>query len=182
MALLDAMLCSEWEFRYFSFDAHWDVGEKMGSIRNGLGDEVFALFTASGCFIKEFYHESPKPQKVYDPIPAALKDATQEPAFSPENTTACYWKTGSSDRWTMNGHDGRFDPDVSFLLALVDGRPETYQSFSEDYHECVLPSSLVERIFQQQILTAFDLESVALDGSLDDLKKEIVQIGYPNDL
>ena len=29
LATLDAILCPEWEFRYFSFNDHWDEGERL---------------------------------------------------------------------------------------------------------------------------------------------------------
>ena len=33
MAMLDAVLCPEWQFRYYSFNAAWAAGEQMGSMR-----------------------------------------------------------------------------------------------------------------------------------------------------
>src|SRR3954463_3910296 len=59
MAMLDAILCPEWEFRYYSFNAAWSDGERMGSMRNGSGDHFFALFNAAGCWLKGFAHEAP---------------------------------------------------------------------------------------------------------------------------
>src|SRR4051794_4974349 len=59
MAMLDAILYPEWQFRYYSFNAGWAPGEQMGSMRNGSGDDFFALFNAAGCWIKGFAHEAP---------------------------------------------------------------------------------------------------------------------------
>ena len=39
LAILDAILCPEWAYRYFSFDSRWGPGEEMASMRNGSGDE-----------------------------------------------------------------------------------------------------------------------------------------------
>src|SRR5262249_19116182 len=58
LAMLDAVLESEWEYRYYSFNARWNNGEMMGSMRNGQGDEFFALFNAHGVFIKGFVHDA----------------------------------------------------------------------------------------------------------------------------
>src|SRR5689334_5634570 len=44
MAMLDAILSPEWEFRYYSFDSKWSPGEQMGSMRDGGGDDFFAHF------------------------------------------------------------------------------------------------------------------------------------------
>ena len=43
LAALDAVVCPDWENRYFSFDKAWALGESLGSIRNGSGDEVFVM-------------------------------------------------------------------------------------------------------------------------------------------
>src|SRR4051812_1215303 len=59
IAMLDAILCPEWEFRYYSFNAAWDRGEQMGSMRNGSGDHFFAHFGPAGCCLKGFAHEYP---------------------------------------------------------------------------------------------------------------------------
>lgn len=59
LATLDLIMCSEWEYRYYSFNNHWSSDEQMGSVRNGFGDSFFALFNEYGCFFKGFAHESP---------------------------------------------------------------------------------------------------------------------------
>lgn len=58
LAMLDAILSLEWQYRYYSFNAEWDVNEALGSMRNGCGNHLFALFTCAGCFLKGFNHES----------------------------------------------------------------------------------------------------------------------------
>jgi hypothetical protein len=50
MAMLDAILMPEWEYRYYSFNARWGEGEMMGSTRDGAGDEFFAPFNGHGTF------------------------------------------------------------------------------------------------------------------------------------
>ena len=44
-ALLEAILCLDWEYRYFSFDAHWSKNQEMASMRDGSGGHWFLLFT-----------------------------------------------------------------------------------------------------------------------------------------
>jgi hypothetical protein len=58
LAMLDAILSPEWEYRHYSFDAHWAEGETMASMRNGSGDEWFALFCPAGAVLKGLAHES----------------------------------------------------------------------------------------------------------------------------
>ena len=47
MAMLDAILMPEWEYRYYSFNALWGEGEMMGSMRDGAGDEFLACSTVT---------------------------------------------------------------------------------------------------------------------------------------
>ncbi|MGY5610077.1 hypothetical protein ACXHJ2_18310 [Paenibacillus sp. ALE3] len=44
----------EWEYRYYSYNAHWDENEQMASMRDGEGDHYFALFQPTGLIIKGF--------------------------------------------------------------------------------------------------------------------------------
>lgn len=61
LAAADAILELEWQYRYFSFDAEWDraAGERLATMRNGSGDDVFIVFFADGrALIKGLAHES----------------------------------------------------------------------------------------------------------------------------
>jgi hypothetical protein len=58
LAMLDAILSPEWEYRYYSFDSKWRPGVLMASMRNGSGDGVFILFDKHGAAIKGFDHEA----------------------------------------------------------------------------------------------------------------------------
>src|SRR5215468_4022637 len=58
IAMLDAILEPEWQYRYYSFNARWSESETMASMRNGQGDDFFALFNAEGAFIKGFVHDA----------------------------------------------------------------------------------------------------------------------------
>jgi hypothetical protein len=60
IAMLDAILSPEWDYRYFSFNSKWDESklERMASMRNGSGDEYFLIFSPQGAIMKGFDHES----------------------------------------------------------------------------------------------------------------------------
>jgi hypothetical protein len=102
MAMLDAILCPEWQFRYYSFNTDWSPGEQMGSMRNGSGDDFFAHFSPAGCWLKGFAHEFPlspyrtKPNLVWpgvlDAVPVEFTACLQEPAFSAAIVTFCIWR------------------------------------------------------------------------------------------
>ena len=50
LAMLDAIIEPEWEFRYYSFNAHWGREEAMASMRNGSGDDYF--FQSCGRYLE----------------------------------------------------------------------------------------------------------------------------------
>ena len=56
LALLDAILCEDWQYRLFSFNAAWsaDRRERMASMRNGEGDAWFIVFVGEHAFFKAF--------------------------------------------------------------------------------------------------------------------------------
>ena len=78
LAMLDAILCREWEFRYYSFDTNWSNGELMASMRDGSGDRWFALFNDVGVALHGVAHESAMFQPgspwpgVWDSFPSAF--------------------------------------------------------------------------------------------------------------
>lgn len=144
IAMLDAILSPEWEYRYYSFNSRWSKREQMGSMRDGCGDDFFGLFNSSGCFLKGFAHESAmspygrKPKAVWpgvlDNVPSAFAAALKEPAFSMEDTTFCIWRRYCDESWQVGDIEfpGGTDPDGSqTLLAILDGKPKTYKAWAE---------------------------------------------------
>ncbi len=107
LAVLDAIMSPEWEYRYFSFNPKWDQpsGERMASMSNGSGDEYFLLFTVGGAILKGFDHECPMstwprtPNAVWpgvlDHVPEEFAAFLSEPAFNLKDTTFCIWKRSS---------------------------------------------------------------------------------------
>lgn len=59
LAVLDAIMSAEREYRCFSFDAQFGPGQALASMRNGSGDEYSITFTGDGAFLRGFDHESP---------------------------------------------------------------------------------------------------------------------------
>jgi hypothetical protein len=60
LATLDAIICREWESRYYSYNKNWDIakGEEYFEMRDGSGDEFQILFCKDGCVINGQAHES----------------------------------------------------------------------------------------------------------------------------
>ncbi len=191
LAMLDAILEPEWDFRYYSFDTHWATGESLASMRNGSGDAYSFLFCSAGAILKGFAHESAmspyrkKPPRVWpgvlDNVPEVFSAFISEPAFTTNDTTFCIWRTQSDISW----QHGRIqwpeaqDPDGSVsLLALLDGNPITYQEWAEDYYERSVDLSAVTHIYEHRPLSQKIIKSLNNSLSLSNIDDDVKQIGY----
>ncbi|MGW3243875.1 hypothetical protein [Streptomyces sp. NPDC001070] len=198
LAMLDAILSPEWEFRHHSFDAAWDEGEEMASMRNGSGDEYAIVFCAAGAYVRGFDHESPvspygsgddEPWPgVVDEVPEAFLPYVGEPAFCDENgvpvVTACLWRDAGDDAWRHGKVDlppDRRDADGATYLfrLLTDRSPEAFRSFAEDYYEVPVDLDAVRHVYALRPLTPELVSALNAEVSLEDLAEDIAGIGYP---
>ena len=193
LAVLDAIIEPQWEYRYYSLDANWGDGEQMASMRNGSGDEWFCVFSDAGAFLKGFDHESPMspwkfdPKRVWpsvlDQVPDSFQQFAVEPAFSMDETTFCCWRTHGDSTW----HTGqiqfpadREDPDGSqWMLSILDGDPQQYHSWAESYYERTIPLDLVEHVYQHKPITHDFIRELNPDCDVEAVLAEIAEIGYP---
>jgi hypothetical protein len=193
LATLDAILCPEWEYRYFSFNSHWSPTEQLASMRNGQGDSFFALFTLSGCFLKGFAHESPmSPYRKFDPepwpalfdgLPDCFTDFLTEPAFEIEASTFCIWNQYVNLGWQrsqkLQFHESS-DPDGSVdLLYMLDGDPEKYIEYATACYEKPIDPIAVRQIYDHNPLDDRLIQQLNMDSSMESLVDEMAEIGYP---
>jgi hypothetical protein len=201
LAVLDAIMSTEWEYRYFSFDAQFGPGEALASMRNGSGDEYSITFTRGGAFLRGFDHGSPISPFVQTPpalwpgllagLPASLAAAAQEPAFTLggiSKATVALWRLAGDDHW---GHGHIADPPAleteyadldgsGWLFAQLDGRCESYLQYASEYFERELPAQSVTQVIEHRPLTAALVQALNPERSLDDdLTGELNRIGYP---
>jgi hypothetical protein len=192
LAMLDAILCPEWEYRYYSFNAHWGEGEMMASMRNGSGDEYFILFNPAGAIIKGFAHEAPMTPYAFDPphvwpgvldtVPSVFAAFLTEPAFVIEDTTFCVWRTYHDTVWQRGTIQFPDDPDPDgshSLLAVLDGNPHTYHAYAETYDERQIDLDAVIHVYNHQPLTDAILAALNPELSLLDIAVDRDEIGYP---
>src|SRR5262245_2992266 len=189
LAMLDAIMSPEWQFRYYSFDSRWADGEMMASMRNGSGDEWFALLASAGVALKGLAHEAPIYVQgapfpgIFDTLPGEFRaNFLGEPAFDAANTTFCVWRRITDERW----HCGSVrlppgdDPDGSAgLLSILDGQPEQYVRFAVDYYERQIAIADVAAIYAHERLTADLVRRLNPALSLDALAGDVEEIGYP---
>jgi hypothetical protein len=191
LAMLDAILADDWESRYYSFDARWSTTTAMASMRDGSGDELYALFMPWGAIIKGFAHESAmspyskNPPAVWpgvlDTAPSVFAEFLNEPAFSPVDATFCIWRLEQDIDWQCGTivYPDEKDPDGSeSLLEMLDGRPETYQAWAEYYYDHPVNVTVVKQIYAHQPLTKELVATLNPKASWRNLLKEAKAIGY----
>ena len=196
IAMLDAILSPDWEYRYFSFNAAWDssLNERMASMRNGEGDEYFLVFSPQGAILKGFDHEAPmspwacEPVAVWpgvlDGLPAAFASFLVDPAFSMGNCTFCIWREARDTHWQHGPIafpvGGTGDPDGSEgLMWMFDCKPQTYVDFAAEYFEETLDIEVVQRIYAHETLTRVSAAKLNPQANWENLVKDADEIHYP---
>jgi hypothetical protein len=98
--------------------------------------------------------------------------------------TACLWRQASDDRWHTGNiavPSDRDDPDgAEGLLDLVlDGSPDGYQQFAEEYYEVSLDPAGVAAIYALRPLTDQLVTALNPHRTLAELAEDLDAIGYP---
>src|SRR5262249_39946060 len=146
-----------------------------------------------GAIMKGFAHESaawqgalereqrPVPG-VFHGVPEEFAGFLSEPAFSIDQTTFCLWRPPTDPAW-QTGSIGSLegaDPDGSAeLLRLLDGDPEAYRAWAEDYFETSVARSAVDHIFGHRPLVEEVVKALNPELSLADLAEDVSEIAYP---
>ena len=188
LSMLDAIVCPEWESRYYSFDSAWAKNELMASMRNGSGDHWFILFCAAGAALHGLAHESEifevgKPASgIFNSLPLVFHaNFLNEPAFDTKNSTFCFWRGVSDPAWSRgqvslpNIHDADGSID---LVSILRGDPAQYVEFASDYYQCDISLEDVAAIYNHTPLTNTLVQRLNPDISIANLAADIEQIGY----
>lgn len=163
----------------------------MASMRNGLGDDYFILFNEYGAIIKGFAHESPMSpyaqnpkrvwQGIFENVPQEFESFLLEPAFSIEDTTFCIWRKNHDLTWQIGEIDylhGENGDGLEDLLYILEGNPQTYHQFAEEYYETEIEISDVKEIYEHKPLSEKLVKKLNKEVSLEDLQEDIEEIGY----
>ncbi len=184
LAMLEAIVSpGDWDMRLYSFDAHWAPGERMASMRNGLGDEYFIWWGAAGAAIKVFDHERPGGTalltRIRQALPAALAGVLDEPAFSPDDCTAFAWCEDGDQSWQALGDwDQLLIDELGLLSASVDVS-QLYADWAQDYWERELPRPSIAAVFAHQGLNTALVQSLNPETDLATVTADAQAIGYP---
>ena len=175
LALADAILMPEWEYRYFSFNSNWDgcKQEMMASMRDGSGGEYFIHFTSEGVAGKVFYKELlPDPSNELLLVPDKFAAFKVEPAFSLDKASFFFWKEKDESSWKASPSNLREYPLLGFLLGGVD----RYHCWAESYYERKIDLTVLKEVFSTLSITADQLSTLNPDIELGDLDEDLQEI------
>lgn len=185
MAVLDAILCQDWTYRYYSYNSEWSEEEEFFEMRNGEGDQLLILFRKEGTVINGFSidAEQEKKEKLTAQLPAVFHEFIFGEPVNSTGTTFCVWKLEGED-W-KTGTISENDDHSEELLTALDGKPGTYAVWATDYFkghykETGIPIDVVTRIYSHEPLTE-DMVLSIIDQTQDWelLKEDLTEISYP---
>ena len=189
LAMLDAIISPEWDYRYYSYNANWGRSEEMASMRDGSGDEWFLLFHSHGAALKGFAHELSNAyggdfaKRIRQTVPSEFTSFLNEPSFGMDLATFCLWRLRTDGNWSVvtdgDGTGPIVDDGSAELLELLDGQPETYRAWAADYFEREIDLSAIRMIYSHQTLDESLVKTLNPDLSLMDVLADAKEIGYP---
>lgn len=195
LATLDAILCQDWEYRYYLYNHKWSEQEEFFQMRDGEGNDMVILFREEGAVINGFEHElynSEKQLPNKDDLTINLPDPYIGFIFSEYvtsiGTTYCIW-SNEDQQWTVDKIDNEKDGSEQ-QLYIFDNNPETYINWATTYYfedeeevMTIEKKEIIKQIYQGNILTR-DMVLV-LNPELEDwdlLKEDIIEANYPHTL
>lgn len=185
LAVLDAINSPEPEYRYYSYDATWDVGEEFFEMNDGEGDQMLVLFRPEGCVINGYADglEQPEKSRITRGLPEVFDEFVFGEPVNSIGTTFCLWHTlryGWQTGPLDNEDDGSED-----LLDIFDGNPDTYAEWANEYYldeteREPIETEAVASIYRHEPLTK--ALALSINSELDDwtaLEVDLQAIGYP---
>jgi len=191
LALLDAVMSPEWQYRYYSFDAAWSPHEAMASMRNGAGDHWFALFSEAGVAIVGLDHEAPSFEPgqpaawIFRDLPAEFQgNVRNEPAFGADDSTFCIWRLATDGEWrcgVSQAPDAPPEDGSAWLLELLSGEPQAYVEFASEYFEAELSLPDVRAVYEHAPMSPALAARLCSDSDYEAVRAAAREIGYPVD-
>lgn len=185
ISVLDAIICQEWEYRYYSYNSKWGEGEEFCEMRNGSGDLMNILFVDDKCVISGFAHEYQNNEKkeVTKSLPEIYTEFIFGEPVKSYGTTFCLWLNENNEWQTGNIKD--YNDNSEEMLEIFDSNPQTYinwasEYFEESYKETGIPLETVTKIYEGETLTKEMILSIV--NEIEDwelLESDLKEINYP---
>jgi hypothetical protein len=180
--MLDAILCPEWQYRYYSFNCGWAPGAQMASMRDGCGDDWFLQFDSVGAALKGFSHDVAEDtsfgENVRAQVPFEFSAFLNEPAFSMHDATFCFWRKADESIW-KKVQGSLIEDGSDELLALLVAGPAGYVAWAAGYFEVPVSHQAVSAVFEHVPLSDEIILMLNPDAEIDFTYGEAAEIGYP---
>jgi hypothetical protein len=175
LALADAIIMPEWEYRYFSFNNMWDVkgAEAMASMRDGSGEEYFLHFVKEGVVGKVLAETAlPSALQQLHLVPDCFSGFKTEPAFKLDHASFYFWREAVDAGW----HSSPAILNSYPLLAFLTGGESYYSAWAQEYYERPVDTSIVSEIFTSLTVSSNQLNILNPNITLEQLKDDVKQI------
>ena len=153
ISVLDAILCAEWEYRYYSYNSKWGEDEELCEMQNMEDQRLLILFKKKGCIINGIHngYEDANKNLLTKGLPEIYREFIFDEPIVSYGTSFCIW-TNESGKWQYNETDKADGKEE--LLHIFDGNPATYKQWAEEYFEVEdIPLSIIEQIYRGETLT-----------------------------
>jgi hypothetical protein len=101
-----------------------------------------------------------------------------EPAFSMQHATFCYWRKTSDNSWSkVSG--GPDDDGADEMLALLVSGPSGYKEWAEEHFEVPVALHAVTSLFAHQPLSDSIILALNPEADVDFTHGQAREIGYP---
>jgi hypothetical protein len=154
-------------------------------MRDGEGDEMHILFRNDGCIINGFAHEYEQQniENLTSNLPEIFHEFTFGEPIKSIGTTFCLWTTESKN-WQV-GKIENYEDNSEEMLNILDGKPQTYIDWAEEYFEgsykeSGIPIDTATKIYNGETLTKEMVLSIV--DELEDweqLEEDLQEIDYP---
>lgn len=184
IAVVDAILSQDWEYRYFSYNCKWAKDEEFFEMRDGEGSRMLILFHKAGCVINGFDAELSKRDKKQ--LTKGLPKIYQEFIFGEPvktyGTTFCLWTT-EQEEWVVGEITDYKDSSKDFL-SFLNKEPKNYiewatEYFAGSYKKSGIPTETVQKIYNSEVITKEMVLSIVDTLDWNQLKEDLAEINYP---
>ena len=174
LALADAVLSPEWEYRYFSYNSNWSDTEEMASMRDGCGNHWFLWLCGNLAGYKCLSLDDgimSDIQGAKNRVPVQYKGFLDEPAFTMDEAT-CIWHLKES-QWVKQGLRVQHLIDLEQISECTAGQ---YHSWATEYYETDIDITGVQKLFEKQFSKEL-ARQLNPEVDLLQLKSEMAEIG-----
>jgi hypothetical protein len=188
LAVLDAIISPEEEYRYHTYDAKWGEGEEVFEMNDGEGDQMLILFAPEGAVINGYADglEEPDKAQLTHGLPQPFHEFIFGEPVNSIGTTFCLWTEGGQP-WQL-GKGATDDDGSDELLYILDGHPRTYIDWAQEYfeedrfHKDGLPVGTVTQLYYGETLTKPMVEALVTHvADWEALRRDLDEISYPYD-